>query len=159
MKELENSKRMIETVSDEIKKLEVDIGIQVTDLTKLEEQMNAERARLQPEIDAVNTAATGAKQKLDSMLADRNKLIEKVDQRWYRVYERVRSVKGRGIVPIDYTPGSKKAARCSGCNMTVQMQKVNQVLRVSELQTCDYCGRILYHAGEAAEDGEKAASK
>ncbi len=160
LKELENSKRMIDTVSDEIKKLEVDIGIQASDLEKLELSMNEARAKLQPEIDAVAKSAEDAKKQLDSMLAERNALIAKVDPRWYRIYERVRTVKGRGIVTIDYAPSSKKAARCTGCNMTVQKQRVNLVLKGEELQTCDYCGRILYWSEPAGdEDAAGAATK
>jgi len=156
MKELENSKRMIETVTDEIKKLDVDIGIQTSDLEKLEIAMNAAREQLQPQIDGVNQAAAKAKTELDSKVAERTKLVEKVEPRWYKIYERTRTVKGRGIVPIDYAPGSKKAPRCTGCNMTVQMQRVNLVIKNHELQTCDYCGRILYWSAPPDEDAQKA---
>ncbi len=157
MKELDNSKRMIDTVSDEIKKLEVDIGIQTSDLEKLEAAMNTAREQLTPQIEAINKAAEEAKKQLDSMFAARNELIKKVDDRWYRIYERVRTVKGRGIVPVEYAPGAKKSARCTGCNMTVQMQRVNQVLKKQELQTCDYCGRILYWAAPPDEVEETEA--
>lgn len=45
---------------------------------------------------------------------------------------------------------------CSGCQMSIPLQKVNAILGTDEIQKCDVCGRILYLESPAAKD--KAAA-
>ena len=57
---------------------------------------------------------------------------------WMKDFRRVSMKNGAAVVPL-------RDETCSGCNMKVRAQVVNEVLG-GEIQHCHHCRRILYHA-------------
>ncbi len=111
------SKEKVESASKtgELKNTQNDLELRGEELIKQVTALNSERERFVAELrrDEKNRAA-----------------IEK--------YERIRQSKG-GVAVVLLNENNS----CSGCNMFLTKQKVNEVAS-SRLTLCDNCGRILY---------------
>ena len=58
----------------------------------------------------------------------------------------IRSKGGQGIVSL-------RRSVCSGCNMILPAQFVNEVRAEDAVHFCPYCSMILYHQSESGEEG------
>jgi predicted nucleic acid-binding Zn-ribbon protein len=89
------------------------------------------------EIDAELAEAVKSRNALESQ---REPLIASVDPALLSKYNRIRTAKktGAALVPMN-------GATCSGCNMAVTAQAVNEILG-GKVHACAHCGRLLYHA-------------
>lgn len=88
------------------------------------------------EIDAELTEAVKSRKELE---AQREPLLTSADPALVSKYNRIRTAKktGAAIVPMNGTT-------CSGCNMTVTAQAVNEILG-GKVHACAHCGRLLYN--------------
>jgi hypothetical protein len=64
-------------------------------------------------------------------------------------YDRIRKAKktGPAVVPL-------RVETCSGCNMKVTAQVVNEIMAGDRMHTCHHCGRLLYCADNFTESAE-----
>ena len=67
----------------------------------------------------------------------------------YRAPEK-KSVSGPAVVPL-------RGEICSGCNMNVRPQIINEVL-AGEIRACSQCGRLLYDRDRMSELEQNAGS-
>ena len=67
----------------------------------------------------------------------RNTLVEKINQRYLRIYERLNTKYGRGVVPVENKT-------CLGCFQTVPPSFFSEITADQPVKVCENCGRILY---------------
>lgn len=105
------------------------------------------------EIDAELSEAVGRRKVLE---AERPKIAEGVPADMMSKYERLRKKFPSGdiLVPM-------KDEVCTGCNMHLRPQIVNEILQGHKIHGCQHCGRLLFHPDNFSDDStdkEEAAS-
>ncbi len=127
----------------EIEDLKSGIARKEEDLADLEKNLSTERADLEEKLQSIN--ADIAKEEIT-----RTQARERVDARWYRQYDTIRTRRdGVAVVPaLD--------EHCRGCNMGIPPQLYIIVLRGENIETCPHCHRIIYY--EKALEGLRANS-
>lgn len=138
----------------EIDMIEKQIGVKEERILLLMDEIDAARVRLAEdkkridqelkqiadqcaEIDSELSEAVKSRKELEVL---REPLLAAVDSGLLSKYNRIRAAKktGAAIVPVN-------GATCSGCNMSVTAQAVNEIL-AGKVHACAHCGRLLYHA-------------
>lgn len=99
------------------------------------------------EVDAELAEALEARKALEEK---RKPLVQAVEPQLLSKYRRIRKSKvtGPAVVPL-------RGDICSGCNMNVRPQIVNEVL-AGEIRACSQCGRLLYDKETVAREEENA---
>ena len=110
---------------------------------RLEEDKN----RIEGELREIDAQCDEVDSELDEAIAERKgiesqcePLKEQVAPDLLRRYKRVRKNKETGAVVV---PLNDEV--CSGCNMAIPAQIVNEVLAGEKTHACVHCGRILYY--------------
>lgn len=87
--------------------------------------------------------------------AERAPLVEAVSRELLSRYDRLRKKfrSGSVVVPM-------REEVCTGCNMHMRPQIVNEILQGNKIHACQHCGRLLYHPENFADasTAEPAAS-
>ena len=85
-------------------------------------------------------------------LKERDALIPKVSEEYFKVYEKLlHNKKDRVVVPIENRT-------CSGCHIVLTAQQENLVRKQERIVFCEHCSRILYwHEAPTTADGEEGA--
>ncbi len=141
----------------EIDMLEKQIGIKEERILVLMDEIDAAKTRLSEDkkrIDAELKQIAAQCTEIDAELADavksrntleaqRGPLISSVDSGLLSKYHRIRAAKKTGAAIVPMSGGT-----CSGCNMAVTPQVVNEILagHAGKVHACAHCGRLLYHA-------------
>ncbi len=130
-KELQREQKYIEELQQNIEREESLIKDQ-------EKELEAEQKKIEEET-----------KKRESLMQDLTKKEEKItpgmDEEMVFKFKRIiRSKGGKGIVPL-------RRSVCTGCNMILPAQFVNDVKSESEVLFCPYCSMILYHQVEPVE--------
>ena len=143
----------------EIDMIEKQIGVREERIIVLMDEIDAARVRLAEdkkridqemkqiaaqcaEIDAELSEAVKSRQVLE---AQRDPMIANAEPALLSKYNRIRAAKktGAAVVPMN-------GVTCSGCNMAVTPQAVNEIL-AGKVHACAHCGRLLYHAENFCE--------
>ncbi|NUM52144.1 MAG: hypothetical protein HUU46_00725 [Candidatus Hydrogenedentes bacterium] len=138
----------------EIDMIEKQIGVKEERILVLMDEIDAAKVRLAEDkkrIDQELKQIAGQCAEIDAELAEaissrhaleaqREPLRATVEPGLLSKYNRIRAAKktGAAIVPMN-------GATCSGCNMAVTPQAVNEILG-GKVHACAHCGRLLYHA-------------
>ncbi|RME19643.1 MAG: hypothetical protein D6806_17930 [Deltaproteobacteria bacterium] len=133
----------------EIEDLKTSIEQKKQELDQLEQELGKEKAELEQKLASLS-------QSIEEENRIRQKAVEKVDQRWYRQYETIKSRRD-GIAVVDVVD-----EHCQGCHMGIPPQLYNLVLRGEEIETCPFCQRIFYYKPaieqlEQADAGQETA--
>ena len=79
---------------------------------------------------------------LESLEDERDALIENLDTKLVRHYDRLLETKsGKVVVGVDH-------GNCSGCHMKLQAQTLVDAKSGRDMVTCTNCGRLLYYTRE-----------
>lgn len=131
------------------------------DLQREEKELEEQRTRLEREETMIKTEEEELEEeraKIDSETAERNDMLKKLskeegntipglDEDLLFKFERIiKSKEGEGIVPI-------KNGVCTGCQMILPNQFVNDVRDGTQILFCPYCSKIVFHT-EDDEDAE-----
>ncbi len=138
----------------EIDMIEKQIGVKEERILVLMDEIDAAKMRLSEdkkridlelkqitahcaEIDAELSEAEKSRKELETQ---REPILAAADPALVSKYNRIRAAKktGAAIVPMN-------GNTCSGCNMSVTAQAVNEILG-GKVHACAHCGRLLYHA-------------
>lgn len=120
-------------------------------------QLEEDKKRIQAELNTIDEECKKIDVELQEAVRDRKELeaqrqpIEaETDRELVSKYARIRKAKktGPAAVPLN-------DEYCSGCNMKVTPQIVNEILEGSKVHTCSHCGRLLFFA----ENLESAAAE
>ena len=137
-KELDQLKRMDQTLEEQKMKLQLEMERLKSDLAKLnesEEKAKSDRDRILAEF--ANQVVVH-KASLESLAGERKGFLSQLDAPLLTRYDRIRQARGGlGLVPL-------VGGRCKGCNMMVSPQIVNDLYRCREVQECSSCRRILF---------------
>jgi len=146
-RELETTRRLITTRTEEIGKLQS--AVRATEeriakmdamLTELRGQADAERIRLAAEKIRLETEIARAR-------ATRGQLTKGLEARLLATYERIRQRFADGFAFI-----AAHRERCTACKMQVPHVMYMQLMRGNEILACESCGRMLYWSGLFPEE-------
>lgn len=124
-------------------------------ITDFEEQLGKEREKL-AELDAAAKAAEDkASDRLSKLRAERDEAATGIAPETLDMFNRVAAKNdGEAMAVIMRTHPRRQEYACEGCNMSITIEQVNNVLSRDEAVLCNVCGRILY-----AEASATAATK
>lgn len=105
-------------------------------------RVDAELKRIEEECAAIDKELADAVAKRKELEARRAPYEAKIEPGLLARYNRIRKAKktGAAVVPL-------RNDFCSGCNMVVTPQIVNEILAGDRMHSCNHCGRLLYHPG------------
>ena len=144
VREIDSTKKLISSLETE--------GIKLLEkLEKLEAEFNtrapeieARRAEVDSLIAEYVAAATASEQRLEVLIAERNRLLETLTRPARATYDRVSRMRS-GLALAEARDYS-----CMACRMKIRPQVFNEIRRGDSIITCESCGRILYFKPEAA---------
>lgn len=101
-------------------------------------ELNEQQSIIEADIQELEERAASVESELKGLKESRAKLIADVDPKWLARYERlINSRRGLAIVNLE-------GDTCSGCQMRVPPQTVQNVRHGREMVACDFCGRFLH---------------
>ena len=125
-------------LEEEILKLMEEVDRAKSQMAAERTALKAEEATLNGRIAAVEQESERLKASMEQMQAGRAQLLPKVDSKMLSQYERILERKeGSALVPV-------RGDACSGCNMVLPPQAINEVQMNTRLIPCESCARILY---------------
>ncbi|SHK08160.1 hypothetical protein SAMN02745181_3211 [Rubritalea squalenifaciens DSM 18772] len=90
------------------------------------------------DIALLDQKAGETKKRLEEALAERETLVEPIDENLLALYDRLRNSKGTDpVAPL-------KGSQCGGCHMKVTSSTAASVQAEKAISQCENCGRILY---------------
>ena len=136
--EIDGLKKQMGAKEERIIALMLEIDTAKARLDEDKQRISDELAEIDRECSAIDIELEEAIASRHQLEAQRTPLEEQVDAKLRRLYDRIRTKRpgSRAVVSL-------RGEFCSGCNMKVLPQVVNEVL-AGELHTCNHCGRILY---------------
>jgi len=112
-------------------------------------RLEEDRTRIKDELREIDTQCAAIDAELREAVRDREEqqrergpLAAQVAGKLLAQYDRIRRNKKTGAVVV---PLNDEV--CSGCNMRIPAQIVNEVLAGDKTHACIHCGRILYEEG------------
>ncbi len=126
-------------------------------------RLEEDRKRIQEETKEIDSEcavidaelAEAVKQR-EVLERERTPLVDNVGPELLTRYRRLRTRFRTGTIVVPL-----REEVCTGCNMHVRPQIVNEVLQGNKIHSCQQCGRLLYHPenfADAPEGTEEAAS-
>jgi len=101
--------------------------------------LKAERASVEAEKTEARARTEADKKKLAEMQAERVKAAAKVNPQVLRKYEHQRKKWGATTV-VEAVDG-----RCTGCQIGLRPQFLQDLRKGDQIMTCETCGRILFY--------------
>ena len=127
-KELQREEKNFQEMSHSLEREETMIQQQEAELTE-------EQNKIKGEIEA-------KQEQLKELEAEETNLVPDLDQELLFKFERIiRSKEGEGIVSL-------RKGVCTGCQMILPNQFVNDVRDGSEIRFCPYCSKIVFYLGD-----------
>lgn len=106
-----------------------------------EGELRDQQEHIQEDLDILDERMQELDERLETLKRERGELIEDIDPKWLARYERVLQHRG-GMAIVEVSHGT-----CTGCNMALPPQTVQNVKHEDDIVMCDYCGRFLYLPG------------
>jgi predicted nucleic acid-binding Zn-ribbon protein len=152
-RELETTRRMVQTRTGEITKLQDAVTKTEAQIAKMEKSLlslraaaDAEKARLAEE-EKTLTESIAKSRKI------RAKLVKDIDREVLATYERIRGRLG-GLAFV-----AAHRERCTACKMVIPHIMYTRLLKGREIPACESCGRLLYWSGHFREDHDSFEAK
>lgn len=132
-KEIQKEEKNIEELKESLEREEKLIALQEDELGEEEKRIDQEMASKKAELDAL-------------IEGEEKNIVPHIDEEIVFKFERIiRNKEGLGIVPV-------QKGVCSGCNMILPVQFVNDIRAEEDVLFCPYCSRILYWKETQEED-------
>lgn len=112
-------------------------------------RINAEMKSIEDECLKIDEELAQTVQERQSLEKDRKPIEKEIDHELLSRYNRIRKAKKSGPAVV-----SLRNETCSGCNMKVTAQVVNEIMAGEKMHTCHHCGRLLFSADNFAEPME-----
>lgn len=126
-KDLQREEKLYEEISQQIQREESMISSQET-------EFKAEQEKITDEIEKRNTIVSKLEKQEAQLIVD-DVLDPEIIFKFRRI---IRKKDGKGIVPL-------RKGVCTGCNMILPMEFVNEVRSGDHIYFCPYCSMILFH--------------
>lgn len=153
LSQIENQKRLIEKIEEEILLLEEEMEEFKNELPKLKEDIKIEIQKIDEEKAHVKEGYSSLEKSLKALLDERNRLEGEIKVSVLRKYERLRA-KGynKVLVPIKRIVGNEgEEYVCSFCHSTVPLEISLKIREGESFLRCENCGRYLYFEEEIKE--------
>lgn len=146
-KEITDASDKEQSIRKEIQKEEKNLEELKETLEREEKLISLQEDELKEESQRIDQESSHKKEELESLIENEEKaLVPDIDEDIVFKFERIiKNKEGLGIVPI-------RKGVCSGCNMILPTQFVNDVRTEKDVLFCPYCSRILYWDSEQQED-------
>ncbi|MFW6234702.1 MAG: zinc ribbon domain-containing protein [Spirochaetota bacterium] len=124
-KELQREERILEEMKHSLEREELMISEQ-------EKELEDEQSRIESESESKRT-------QIDALKSEADVVTPGMDENLLFKFDRIiRSQEGEGIVPL-------RKGVCSGCNMILPRQFVNDVRSAESIHFCPYCSKIVFY--------------
>ncbi len=141
--EIEGSKADKSVFEEEILKLMEEVDRAKGQTASEKEHLKVQEGELKIRLDRIEQESQKIQGAVGQLQASRAVLVPKVDPKLLSRYERILERKeGSALVPV-------RGNSCSGCNMILPPQAINEVMMNTRLIPCESCARILYIEPEA----------
>lgn len=138
-RELETTRRQIDSRDEEVQKLAAALSQQRDKITEHESTLLAEREALVGQREAVSKRLSEIESQIVEAKVAREATAKLVRPDVLRKYGTIRMRRGMAVVAV-------KDGTCRGCNMNIPPQLYNVLQRGSSLELCPNCNRIIYWA-------------
>lgn len=120
---------------------------EMTDALEREQGMIEDQEKeLTEEQDKIKSETAKREHRLKELAKEEKDLIPGLDEELLFKFERIiRSKEGEGIVPL-------RRNVCTGCQMILPAQMVNDVRRGEHILFCPYCSKVIFYSGEDEVD-------
>jgi len=139
LREIDMLKKQIGLKEERVLAIMMELDDAQARLEEDKKRIDAELQQIDRQFVAINAELQEAVKERENLEKRCGPLEKEVDQELMTHYKRIRASKktGPAVVPL-------KGEVCSGCNMYVPAQMVNEVLAGDKVHTCIHCGRLLY---------------
>ena len=151
--QIENQKKVIEKIEDEIISLEEDFEKFKADLPAKKKSIQDNIRNIEDNREKLKSLDTILGKEIDALISDRRKIEEKIKMSVLRKYERLRAKGYREVlVPIKRIVGNEgEEYVCSACSSTIPLEISLKVREGEAFLRCENCGRYLYYEYENEE--------
>jgi predicted nucleic acid-binding Zn-ribbon protein len=150
-KEYETAVREIDVAKKAISSFETEVLKLMEKGEKLEAEFNTRAPEMEARRQEVDrliaeyvAGVETSQQRLETLIAERNRLLEALAPQARATYERVSRMRS-GLVLAEARDYS-----CMACRMKIRPQVFTEIRRGNAVITCESCGRILYFKSEPA---------
>ncbi|MCA9520962.1 MAG: hypothetical protein KC609_08315 [Myxococcales bacterium] len=149
-RELEQIKRVNTTREEELIQLLEQIEINKKTIKELDEKFQTLKEEIGREEESYTQRLGELKEKIGSVEHDRQDCTKRLPREIVGRYNRIKRARaGVAMVPV-------RNERCTGCNMMIQPQLYNHIMRMETLESCPQCSRFLFTPEELIITGEVA---
>ncbi|MEX2444533.1 MAG: C4-type zinc ribbon domain-containing protein [Alkalispirochaeta sp.] len=147
-KEIRDASEREQQFRRELQREEKDLEEQRQRLEREEEMIKAQEEELEEERAKIDSETSERKNRLEELEVRENETIPGLDEELLFKFERIiRSKEGEGIVPI-------RNGVCTGCQMILPNQFVNDVRAAQEIHFCPYCSKVVFYAEDDVDADE-----
>jgi predicted nucleic acid-binding Zn-ribbon protein len=121
------------------------------ELAALQAERDKETIKLQEAKAALRDIEEKSGDKLAQLARDRDAAASAVPGKALDTFNRVaRKLDGEAMAQVIRTHPKREEYACQGCNMSITIEQVNNILSRDDAVLCNTCGRILYYELPAA---------
>jgi uncharacterized protein len=136
----------------DLQKEEKDLQEQRLRIEREEQMIKTEEEELAVEREKIDSETTARRNTLTELESQEKKIVPGLDEELIFKFERIiRSKAGEGIVAI-------KNGVCTGCQMILPNQFVNDVHLGEDILFCPYCSKIVFFSDELSNEDETGFS-
>jgi predicted nucleic acid-binding Zn-ribbon protein len=136
-REVENKRRSVSEREEEVLKVTTAMETNRATIENSEKDVAALRERLAAEEAEVAGKVAELAVEANAFEAERSAIATKLPAELLRRYETVQKRRGLALVPVD-------GGICQGCYMSLPPQLNNIIARMTSLESCPNCQRLLY---------------
>jgi len=148
-REVENKRKSISDRESELKKMIETTSSQQTQMSTRDKDVDALRTELANGEQAMSGQLGELRAAHVEALAARDAARAQVEKQWLRIYDSLVGKRGYAVAPVI-------KGVCQGCHMALPPQLNNILARMTSIETCPRCGRLVYR--KELLDGEAAAA-
>jgi predicted nucleic acid-binding Zn-ribbon protein len=117
-----------------------------------EASLKEEKQQVEAEKASAREATAKDEKQLETLKAERQKIVAELNPQLIRDYERIRK-KWHGTVVAEVVEG-----RCTACQIVLRPQFFQDLKRGEDLMFCESCGRIIYYNPPVSFESDLAAA-
>jgi predicted nucleic acid-binding Zn-ribbon protein len=144
-KEIRDASEREQQYRRDLQREEKELEEQRTRLEREEAMIKTEEEELEQERAKIDSETASRQDTLKALSKNEKETIPGLDEELLFKFERIiKSKEGEGIVPI-------RNGVCTGCQMILPNQFVNDVREGNEILFCPYCSKIVFHTADDAD--------
>ncbi len=137
LREIDTSKKRNLEIENELLELMEQVETESSKLKELEETFNEKKAEAVKEQQALKDNHEEGQKKLKKVVLKRGKKVKEIDPKVSKLYETLKPRLGGQVL------AAANAGACSGCNMHIPPQLINDAMRLERIYQCPNCLRII----------------